>query len=157
MGYKENLFYGASPEIFKRAKELRKNMTPSESALWPLLRNKQLKGFKFRRQHPVKNFILDFYCHEIRLAIELDGGIHNNPEQAEYDLGRTYELNEMGIEVLRFRNEDLRNDVDWVLDEILKRISQIRVTAPPLPSPGGEGEPHPGPPHMEREDPIPED
>ncbi|MCS4434570.1 endonuclease domain-containing protein [Aquiflexum gelatinilyticum] len=75
MGYKENLFYGASPEIFRRARELRKNTTPSENSLWTLLRKKQFEGYKFRRQHPVNKFIADFYCHELRLIIELDGGI----------------------------------------------------------------------------------
>jgi len=140
MGYKENLFFGASPEIFRRAKDLRKRMTPAELTLWTLLRNKQLKGFKFRRQHPVKNFILDFYCHEIKLAIELDGGIHNNPEQAEYDKGRTYELNELGIDVLRFQNEDLWEDVDGVLGKIFGKIEQIRLSAPPRLSSGGEEE-----------------
>ncbi len=101
MGYMENLFYGASPLIFKRANDLRKRMTPAESALWTLLTNKQLGGYKFRRQHPAKNFILDFYCHQLKLAIELDGGIHTDLDQADYDRGRTYELNELGIEVLR--------------------------------------------------------
>lgn len=140
MGYMENLFYGASPEIFKRANDLRKRMTPAESALWTLLRNKQLEGYKFRRQHPAKNFILDFYCHQIKLAIELDGGIHQNPIQAEYDKGRTYELNELGIEVLRFQNEDLWEDADRVLDKILGKIEQIKLSAPPRPSSNGEGE-----------------
>ena len=86
----ENLFYGASPEIFRRANDLRKRMTPAESALWTLLRNKKLDGYKFRRQHPAKTFILDFYCHSIKLAIELDGGIHKNPIQAEYDKGKIF-------------------------------------------------------------------
>jgi very-short-patch-repair endonuclease len=140
MGYIENLFYGASPEIFKRANDLRKRMTPAESALWTLLRNKQLEGYKFRRQHPAKNFILDFYCHQLKLSIELDGVIHTDPDQADYDKRRTFELNEMGIEVLRFQNEDLWEDVDGVLGKILGKIEQIRLSAPPRPSPFGEGE-----------------
>ena len=126
MSYKENLFYGASPEIFRRARELRKNTTPSENNLWSLLRKKQFEGYKFRRQHPVFKFIADFYCHELRLIIELDGGIHLNPEQAEYDLGRTFELNQLGIEVMRITNEELWADMDAVSFKILNRISQIK-------------------------------
>jgi very-short-patch-repair endonuclease len=98
MSYKENLFFGASPEIFKRARQLRKRTTPSENNLWALLRKKQFEGYKFRRQHPIYKFIADFYCHELRLIIELDGGIHLNPEQAAYDIGRTFELNQLGID-----------------------------------------------------------
>lgn len=126
MSYKENLFYGASPEIFRRARELRKNTTPSENNLWTLLRKKQFEGYKFRRQHPVFKFIADFYCHELKLIIELDGGIHLNPEQAEYDLGRTFELNQLGIEVMRITNEELWADMDAVSFKILNRISQIK-------------------------------
>lgn len=77
--YHENLFYGASHLIMSRARELRKKMTPSEKTLWEYLKNKQLLGLRFRRQHPIDIFIVDFYCHNIKLVIELDSDIHNHP------------------------------------------------------------------------------
>ena len=80
-----NLTYGASPEIFKRANSLKKEMTPAEKILWGELRNSKLDGHKFRRQHPIGKFIVDFYCHEKKLVIELDGGIHNNVDVKERD------------------------------------------------------------------------
>lgn len=72
----KEMFFGASPKIFQRATELRKNMTEAERILWSALRRKQLSGKRFRRQHPIETFIVDFYCHEARLVIEVDGGIH---------------------------------------------------------------------------------
>ena len=136
MEYKENLFYGASPEIFKRAKELRKNTTPGENNLWTILRKKHFEGYKFRRQHPIFKYIADFYCHELKLVIELDGGIHLNPEQAEYDRGRTLQLNELGIEVMRISNQEVWDDIDEVSFKILDKISRIRL---PLPNPPPRG------------------
>ena len=129
MTYSENLFYGASPEIHRRARELRKQMTPAEKKLWDILKGKSLSGFKFRRQHPIKKFIVDFYCHELKLVIEVDGSIHNQKDQAEYDLGRTFELEELGLKVIRFRNEEVFD----LTDEVLDRISGF--LAPPRPSP----------------------
>jgi very-short-patch-repair endonuclease len=118
MTYSENLFYGASPEIHRRAKELRKQMTPAEKILWEILKGKSVGGFKFRRQHPIKTFIVDFYCHELKLVIELDGEIHDQPDQVDYDLGRTYELEELGLKVIRFKNDQVINGVFKVLEEI---------------------------------------
>jgi len=69
------MFYGASPLIFERAKQLRNQVTHAEMIIWNYLRGNQC-GYKFRRQHPVGNFILDFYCHQLKLAIEIDGSIH---------------------------------------------------------------------------------
>jgi very-short-patch-repair endonuclease len=73
-----NFYFGASPELIEKAKVLRKSMTDAETILWDHLRRKEMEGFRFRRQHPVNRFILDFYCHPLRLAIEADGGIHYN-------------------------------------------------------------------------------
>lgn len=120
MSYGENLFFGASPEILKRAKELRKQLTPAEKALWNILRNKAFSGLKFRRQHPIKRYIVDFYCHEQKLVIELDGSIHDEFNQSEYDKGRTTELEELGLKVIRFRNEEIFDGID----DVLKMISQ---------------------------------
>ena len=113
-----DFYYGASPTTKSQAAELRKNMTYAEKILWHRLRNRQINDLKFRRQHPVDIFILDFYCHERRLAIEVDGGIHNQEAQKEWDENRTYELTEFGIKVLRFTNEDVINDTEKVINSI---------------------------------------
>ena len=78
-------FHGASTGVFEKARQLRKNMTLAEQELWKYIRKDQLDGSRFRRQHPVAQYILDFYCHDSRLAIELDGGIHDNADQMQYD------------------------------------------------------------------------
>jgi very-short-patch-repair endonuclease len=95
--YKANLTWAAKPGIFKNAKELRKSMTEAEEILWKHLRNNKLNGLKFRRQHPLDIYIADFYCHQKKLIIEIDGGVHDTPEQEEYDNGRTFELEEKGL------------------------------------------------------------
>ena len=91
-------------------------MTEAEEMLWKHLRNNKLNGLKFRRQHPLDIYIADFYCHQKKLIIEIDGGVHDIPEQEEYDNGRTFELEEKGFKVLRFRNEDVLNDISSVLE-----------------------------------------
>ncbi len=120
--YKINLTWDAKPAIFKNAKALRQSMTSAEELLWKHLRNKQLKGLKFRRQHPVDIFIADFYCHEKKIIIELDGGIHDLPEQHEYDDGRTFVLEEKGFKILRFKNEEIENELEKVLNRILSYL-----------------------------------
>jgi very-short-patch-repair endonuclease len=119
--YKENLTWAAKPEIFSNAKELRKAMTPAEEALWEQLRNSKVIGAKFRRQHPLDIFIADFYCHNKKLIIEIDGGYHDIPEQKEYDEGRTFLLEERGFRIIRFKNEEILNDIETVVLEI-KRV-----------------------------------
>jgi very-short-patch-repair endonuclease len=120
--YKDNLTWTAKPDIFSKAKELRKSMTIAEEILWKHLRNNKLEGLKFRRQHPLDIFIADFYCHQKKLVIELDGGIHDILEQKEYDQGRTFELEEKGFKILRFRNEEVINN----LEDVLSRIKNIK-------------------------------
>jgi very-short-patch-repair endonuclease len=116
--YEYEFYYGASNLTKAQAAELRKSMTIAEKILWQKLRNRQMNGLKFRRQHPVGIFILDFYCHERKLAIEVDGKIHNQEAQKEWDENRTYELNELGIVVLRFLNEDVIDKTEMVVDSI---------------------------------------
>ena len=99
-------------------KFLRNNSTPAEIRLWTYLKNKQLSGRKFRRQHSIDNFILDFYCPEEKLCIELDGGYHNTPKQSEKDKKRDLILKSYGIKVLRFRNELVFRDCEGVLETI---------------------------------------
>ncbi|MDJ0567924.1 MAG: DUF559 domain-containing protein [Pleurocapsa sp. MO_192.B19] len=115
---------GTTPKIEQAARRLRKNMTPAEKQLWEALRNKQLDGLKFRRQHPVGNFILDFYCPACKLVIEVDGKIHDRPSQINRDNARTAKLMEYGYTVLRFRNEQVMKDLPQVLAEI-KRVALL--------------------------------
>jgi cyclase len=88
----DSMFYGAAPYLFRYAKKLRNNPTKAESLLWDKLKQKQL-GFKFRRQHPVYKYIADFYCHKLKLIIEIDGDYHNETYQKEYDIFRQYPQN----------------------------------------------------------------
>ena len=93
-------------------------MTPAEKKLWYRINRRQLDGFKFRRQHPfAKRFILDFYCPEAGLAVEVDGGIHDH--QVEHDRARQSELEASGIRVLRFKNEEIERRMDDVIASIL--------------------------------------
>ena len=100
-------------QIQQRARELRKEMTPAEKLLWSRLRNKQLKGLKFRRQHPLGPFIADFYCAARRLVVEIDGDIHDL--QPERDAARTEQFEQYGYRVIRFRNKQVLNDIEDVL------------------------------------------
>jgi very-short-patch-repair endonuclease len=118
--YSDNLHKGAKASTFENAKELRHNETPAEKKLWQCLRNRQLKGLKFRRQHPIDKYVLDFYCHECKLAIELDGGIHDQKMNKLYDEARTTDLNEEGIKVIRFRNGEVMNDIEGVIKIIME-------------------------------------
>lgn len=124
-----NMFYGASNLIFKNAKALRNRLTESESLLWEHVKGKQL-GAKFRRQHPISLYIADFYCHEAKLIIELDGSIHNLPEIIVNDNERQKNLEELGIKVLRFTNKELHYNLNFVLDSI-KEALKSRQTTPP--------------------------
>ncbi len=116
--YLANLHQGAKPSTHGHARELRQRATEAEEKLWTLLRNRKLKGKKFRRQHPIAGYVADFYCHETKLVIELDGNFHTTQEAKVYDNLRTTMLNEMGITVLRFWNEELINDPSKVLQKI---------------------------------------
>lgn len=123
MNYTNNLNYGASGRLIGNARALRKRMTPAEDLLWANLRNRRLSGLKFRRQHPVDVFVADFYCYEKRLIVEVDGGIHLRKDQIEYDQNRTVVLNELGIDVIRFTNDEVLNSMIEVLKKILDYCS----------------------------------
>lgn len=109
---------GTTASIDNAAKQLRKTLTPAEKQLWQALRSGKLAGLKFRRQHPVGNFILDFYCAEHKLVVEVDGGIHEN--QIEYDAARTTELETYGYTIVRFTNEVVLHQLETVLAQILQ-------------------------------------
>ena len=102
---------------------LRKNATPAEDILWQHLRGGKLDGLKFKRQHSIGNYIVDFYCSSRKLIIESDGEVHNHPEQKEKDISRDINLREMGFNILRFKNEDILFRIDDVKNEILKNVS----------------------------------
>ena len=122
MKSKFEMYYGASSETQEKAKILRKNETKAEKILWNKLKEKQLYGYKFRRQHPISQFIVDFYCHELKLIIEVDGKIHNKPENKEYDENRTAELEKYELRILRFTNDEIENEMNKVFDSILNAM-----------------------------------
>ena len=95
-------------ELKERARGMRKEPTPAEDKMWQLLRSNQL-GVKFRRQHSIDRYIVDFICLTNKLIVELDGAGHLEPDQADYDNGRTAHLQELGYRILRFTNEQARN------------------------------------------------
>lgn len=119
-----SMFYGAKPDIFEKATVLRENMTEAEKLLWEKLKDRKLFKFKFRRQHPIDIFIVDFYCHPIRLIIEVDGEYHLNSEQKEYDIGRSMELKNWGLKIIRYTNKDIFKDLDNVVSKIQKIIEK---------------------------------
>ena len=119
------------PTIRRFARELRQPQTPTEATLWRYLRNRNIK-FKFRRQHPIDFFIIDFYCAEAKLLIEIDGESHLANEQMEYDQARTEHLEGLGYKVIRFTNNDVRYNIKEFVSEIIrvveKRIEIINQT-----------------------------
>jgi very-short-patch-repair endonuclease len=134
------------PTILMHAREMRHPQTPAEATLWQALRNRKV-GFKFRRQHPIYRFIIDFYCAKAKLLIEVDGGSHLEQNQKEYDQARTEYLEELGYKVIRFTNNDVRYNINAVTDKILQTI-EVRIAErkennliplTPALSPWGEG------------------
>jgi cyclase len=113
----DRMFAGAEHLLFERAAELRSLQTHAEEVLWGYLRTKPL-GFKFRRQHPYLNYILDFYCHQLKLVIEVDGSIHEKEEVKENDEVRQSCLEDHGLTVLRFTNEEIRLNKENVITKI---------------------------------------
>ena len=104
------------------AKKLRKDSTDAEKLMWSLLRNKRFKGLKFRRQHVIGDFIIDFYCPEKNVGIELDGGQHSHEPIAEYDSRRTETLAKQGVRVVRFWNNDVTNRTEDVLEQLFEFV-----------------------------------
>ena len=121
------MFYSASPLIFQRAKELRNHLTDAERKLWMYLRTSP-KGCKFRRQHPAGNYILDFYCHALKIAIEVDGGIHNKVKIQEADRKRQQNLEADGIYVIRFSNREVITNIESVKEQIHIVIDKRQLT-----------------------------
>ena len=141
----QSFFFGATPEIKERAKALRKRMTCCEKILWQVLRKNKVRGCYFRRQHPISKFIVDFYCHELRLAVEIDGSYHALEQQQEHDSNRSAELENLGIKVIRFTNQAVIENIRKVerqMDEEVRKSGRAGSpgrSPPPQPSPRGEG------------------
>ena len=131
----KNIIIGnkTSPEKIKRAKELRKNMTPAEKILWEHLRAKRFKGLKFRRQQIIEGFIVDFYCHYLRLVIEVDGEIHE--KQTKYDKERDKILSSKQLTILRFTNQQVTDNIKSLLKDIedLRDLQQAKEKSEPIP------------------------
>ena len=106
-----------SRQKLERAKQFRRETTPAEALLWHELRGNKL-GTHFRRQQIIAGFMADFYCHNAALVIEVDGGVHRSREQWQTDLSRDKVLVQMGLRVVRFRNQEVVNDLPRVLDRI---------------------------------------
>jgi very-short-patch-repair endonuclease len=113
------------PTTQSRAKELRSEQTPPEQLLWRALRSRQLKDLKFRRQHPIGRYIVDFYCARHKLVVEIDGDTH--VDQTEYDADRTIYLNDVGYRVLRFTNRDVINNLNGIIESILEDCDEEQV------------------------------
>ena len=119
-----NMFFGAKKNIFLKAIDLRRNMTFAEKFLWKELSNRNVFKVRFKRQHPVDIFIIDFYCHKCQLAIEVDGEIHLKQEIQEYDSARASDIEKLGIKILRFTNDEVINDIENVLNKILNEVNK---------------------------------
>jgi very-short-patch-repair endonuclease len=123
---KKEMFYDAGPTIFQRAKELRNNPTDAERILWMHLRTRP-KGYKFRRQHPAAYYILDFYCHQLKLAIEADGPIHDEEDNKISDVERQNYIESIGITVIRFTNDEIQKHMKSVIEKINLIIDECRT------------------------------
>jgi very-short-patch-repair endonuclease len=110
------------------ARDLRQHSTWAERLLWHWLRHRYLGGYKFRRQHPFASYVLDFYCVELRLCLEVDGGVHDEPSRVARDEVRTRVLEQYGVRVVRIRNESIREQPDgswdFIVDAVVRRASE---------------------------------
>jgi len=123
-----------NPNLVTLAKKLRNNMTLGEIALWREIKGKRL-GVRFSRQIPIDQFIVDFYCKDLQLAIEVDGSIHFEEGRQEKDRRRQKRLESLGVTVIRFSDIDVKNNIGWVLEEVNSEIDRLK----PTPSPSQEG------------------
>ncbi len=117
-----NTKYNNRKELKDQRKDLRSNATPAESLLWKGLQNSQLEGRKFRRQHSIGPYILDFYCPAEKLCVEVDGQMHFGSSGVLYDGERTQYLNNLGIQVIRFENKIVFQNPEGVLEEIKRHF-----------------------------------
>ncbi|HTA27029.1 MAG TPA: diphthine--ammonia ligase [Bacteroidia bacterium] len=121
---KAAFYYGSKQDIFNKTRKLRRESTYTESLFWEVIRNGKVDGFKFRRQHPISSFIADFYCHEAKLIIELDGDVHEVEEVKKRDKIRERVLIEYGLTILRFTNEEVLSDLDKVIEKVREYLKR---------------------------------
>ena len=121
------MFFGADKLLFAQAAALRKQQTFAEEILWDYLRTKPL-GLKFRRQHPFASYILDFYCHRLKLAIEVDGSIHQKEDVKENDEIRQRQLEEEGLSFIRFTNDQIILRLEGVIQQIESYLQRRLMT-----------------------------
>ena len=122
------MYYGASYKLFRLAQEMRLTPTIAESKLEKILTAEPFKPYNFRRQHPIASYIADFYSHSLKLVIEADGGIHDEKEQKQYDRFRDSDMQQFGITVLRFSNQQILEEMESVIEKI-KSIIQANESA----------------------------
>ncbi len=115
------------PDLKEQARELRNSCTEAECILWRRLKGNQLKGYDFHRQKPLHYYIVDFYCHELNLAIELDGKIHNNEDNKIRDVIRQETLEDYGVSFLRFTNEEVQDNIGLVIRKIINWIEKFET------------------------------
>ncbi|MFN4367466.1 MAG: endonuclease domain-containing protein [Acinetobacter sp.] len=115
------------PQLLQFAKSMRHTATDAENLMWQLLRAKRFMNLKFRRQHVIAPYILDFYCHEIGLVIELDGSQHGTDDAIEYDVERTKFLEAVGLTVVRYWNHDVLGRTDVVMDDLWNTYFELKV------------------------------
>ena len=108
--------------LLERRRNLRKNLTPEESVMWKALKSKQIEGFKWRKQHPIDNYILDFYCPKAKLCIELDGKEHYTFQGAKEDEIRSIHLERKGIRIIRFENRLIWENLEEVINVIKQEL-----------------------------------
>ena len=116
--------YNKTTEKEKRRK-LRQSQTHSEELLWKFLRNRQMLGYKFKRQYSVDQYVIDFYCSEVKLAVELDGASHNSPKRKEYDNKRQKKLEAFGIKFVRISDDELFGNPNKAFEKIEKTIKDL--------------------------------
>ena len=131
------MHYGATFETFEIAERLRREMTNAEKVLWERVCKNQL-GVRIRRQHPIWKFVADFYCHQVKLVIEIDGLIHLSSENKEYDISRNIILDEFKIHILRFTNDEVLNKTDLVIEKIKSTIEILKQNVRAPKSPKGD-------------------
>jgi very-short-patch-repair endonuclease len=124
-----------SPELFvERARQMRSEDTRAEKKAWVMLKDRRTLGLKFRRQVPIDRYIVDFYCHEIRVIVEIDGGVHDRPGQAEWDTKKNARLEELGYRILHVTNEIVLKDPETFSDMIRALYPSPAASRHPLPS-----------------------
>jgi len=123
---KSGMFYKADPLIFEKARELRNKLTPAEQTFWLRLKE-QFPDYKFRRQHPISIYIADFYCHKLKLVIEIDGSIHDSMEAKLNDEKRQKDLENLDLIVIRFTNEQIRSGAEKIIEIISSTIAKLTL------------------------------